>query len=56
METCEVSFDVMNFSLAVDSHALRGPNFAELAFAYDPDGYWVEIIQRNGFRLTRGAV
>ncbi|CAM9402301.1 unnamed protein product [Ectocarpus fasciculatus] len=31
-------------------------NMRELAFAYDPDGYWVEIIQRNGFRLTRGAV
>jgi lactoylglutathione lyase len=24
-----------------------------LAFAYDPDGYWVEIIQRDGVRFTR---
>lgn len=30
-------------------------NMHELAFAYDPDGYWVEIIQRDGFRMTRGA-
>ena len=25
----------------------------ELAFVYDPDNYWVEIIQRDGFKLTR---
>lgn len=30
-------------------------NDSEIAFAYDPDGYWVEIIQRNGFRVTRNA-
>ncbi len=27
----------------------------EIAFVYDPDGYWVEIIQRDGFRLARNA-
>lgn len=31
-------------------------NMHEIAFAYDPDGYWVEIIQRGGFRLTRDGV
>jgi lactoylglutathione lyase len=24
-----------------------------LAFAYDPDGYWVEIIQKGGIRLVK---
>jgi lactoylglutathione lyase len=24
-----------------------------LAFAYDPDGYWIEIIQRGGIKLVK---
>jgi lactoylglutathione lyase len=27
----------------------------EIAFVYDPDNYWVEIIQRDGFKVTRNA-
>ena len=27
----------------------------EIAFVYDPDNYAVEIIQRDGFKLTRNA-
>lgn len=26
-----------------------------IAFVYDPDNYWVEIIQRDGFRITRDS-
>jgi lactoylglutathione lyase len=30
-------------------------NMRSIAFVFDPDNYWVEIIQRDGFRLTRDS-
>lgn len=36
----------LGFSFEIIFHSFLG-----LAFAYDPDGYWVEIIQRGGISM-----
>ena len=30
-------------------------NMRGVAFAYDPDGYWVEIIQRGGLKMLSSS-
>lgn len=56
-----IGFLVENLESACDYLESTGYNFKkkpqdggmkEIAFVYDPDNYWVEIIQKNGLRLT----
>ena len=49
--TCETSL-LLNIHPTLSHQSLYCTDSLGLAFAYDPDGYWVELIQRGGISLV----